>query len=108
MREWLNRAVSKTVDPFYGSVGSNPTLSAMLYSYILLSLKDGSHYYGSSSNITDRLKSHNYGKVRSTKGHRPWKLHYYEKFNAREEAVKRERFFKTIDGYLWLKEKNII
>ena len=30
VREWLNRAVSKTVDPLCGSVGSNPTLSARM------------------------------------------------------------------------------
>ena len=30
MREWLNRAVSKTVVPLSGTVGSNPTLSAIM------------------------------------------------------------------------------
>jgi putative endonuclease len=91
------------------TVGSNPTLSAqMFYTYILKSLKDNSHYYGSSSDCQSRLKIHNSGKVRSTKGHRPWKLHYFEEFNTRAEAIKRERFFKTIDGYRWLKKKKII
>jgi putative endonuclease len=62
----------------------------------------------SAENITKRLKVHNSGKVRYTKGHKPYVLHYHEKFDTREEAVRRERFFKSIDGYLWLKSKGII
>jgi len=35
-------------------------------------------------------------------------LHYFEEFATRKEAFERERFFKSIDGYNWLKEKGII
>jgi len=78
------------------------------YSYILLSKKDGIHYYGSTSNLEKRLKSHNSGQVKFTKGHRPWKIIYSEIFNSRSEASKRELFYKSIDGYNWLKKENII
>ncbi len=88
-------------------VGSNPTLSAMFYAYILKSEKDGGYYFGSTSNLENRLKTHNAGKVRSTKGRRLWKLHYFEKYNYKQEAMKRERFFKTINGYNWLKNQKI-
>ena len=54
------------------------------------------------------LRRHNSGKVRSTKGKKPWVLHYYEEFDARGKALRRERFFKSIDGYKYLKEKGII
>jgi putative endonuclease len=54
------------------------------------------------------MKRHNGGHVRSTKGKRPWVLHYYEAFETRSEALNRERFFKTIDGYKHLKERGII
>lgn len=80
----------------------------MFYTYILKSQKDGSHYYGSSSNVEERLKYHNSGKVKYTNGHRPYKLHYSEAYSTRKEAVARERYFKSIDGYKFLKEKGII
>jgi len=80
----------------------------MFYAYILKSLKDGKYYYGSTKNLEERLKIHNQGKVKLTKGRRPLVIHYFESFNSRSEAKKREYFFKTIDGYNWLKNQNII
>jgi len=35
-------------------------------------------------------------------------LHYFEEFETRSEAFKRERFFKSIDGYNYLKSQKII
>jgi len=35
-------------------------------------------------------------------------LHYKEEFNTRSEAVRRERFFKSYDGYKYLKSQKII
>jgi putative endonuclease len=80
----------------------------MFYTYILKSLKDQSYYYGSTDALEGRLKLHNSGKVRYTKGHKPYKIHYYEMFKTRKEAYSREKFFKSIDGYLWLKSNKII
>lgn len=80
----------------------------MYYAYILKSLKDNKYYYGSTGNLNSRLKEHNYGHLRSTKGHRPYKIHYYELFKNKSAALKRELFFKSINGYNWLRENNII
>ena len=80
----------------------------MFYAYILKSLEDQTYYYGSIANLQDRIKAHNAGKVKYTKGHRPYKLHYDTTFSTRKEAVAREKFFKSIDGYNWLKSKGII
>jgi putative endonuclease len=66
------------------------------------------HYYGSTADLGMRLKRHNGGKVKSTKGKKPWVLHYYEEFDERGKALKRERFFKSVDGYKYLKEKGVI
>ncbi len=75
----------------------------------MLSLKDKSHYYGSTGKeISERLSEHNSGKVKYTKGHLPYKLHYFESFKSRSKANQRERFFKSVEGYLWLKSKGII
>ncbi|CAN5440621.1 hypothetical protein BH11BAC1_BH11BAC1_23890 [soil metagenome] len=79
----------------------------MYFAYVLKSLKDNRFYYGSCENIEVRLKSHNAGKVRSTKARRPLTLHYSEIFETRTEARKRELFFKSIDGYNWLKSSGI-
>ena len=78
------------------------------FTYIIKSESFNTHYYGSTKNIDERIKLHNKGKVRYTKGRRPWKLIYFEKFNNRADAVKREMFFKSIEGYQFLKKKNII
>jgi putative endonuclease len=80
----------------------------MFYVYILKSLKDGKYYYGSSSNLNQRVKQHNYGKVKSTKNRRPLILNYFEEFQSKQEAINREKFFKTIKGYNWLKANKII
>jgi putative endonuclease len=77
------------------------------YAYILRSEKTGTYYYGSTTDLQARLKYHNAGKVRSTKAKRPWTLHYFEEFQTQGEALARERFFKTIDGYLFLKKNGI-
>ena len=75
--------------------------------YILKSVKDGGYYYGSTSNMAARLKRHNAGAVISTKSRRPWILHYAESYKTKSEAMKRELFFKSIDGYNWLKQNGI-
>ncbi len=108
MAEWLNAAVSKTVVPGFRDRGFESLSLRMFYTYVLLSGKSGIHYYGSTENIDDRLNAHNSGKVKFTKAHRPWELIYSECFSSRSEAMKRELFFKSIDGYKWLKAKQII
>ena len=78
------------------------------YAYILQSESHETFYYGHCEDIEKRIYQHNKGKVRYTKGRMPWKLHYFEVFDSRSEAMKREKYFKSIDGYLFLKEKGII
>jgi putative endonuclease len=75
---------------------------------MLKSSKDGKYYYGSCEDLTKRLAEHNNGKMKSTKSRLPCVLHYSEKFESRSEAYRREQFFKTIEGYIWLKTEKII
>jgi putative endonuclease len=79
----------------------------LYYTYILKSLRDGSYYYGSTEDINHRLDEHNSGKMRYSKGHLTYAIHYFETFSSRNEAIKRERFFKSMEGFKWLKEKGI-
>jgi putative endonuclease len=78
------------------------------FTYILKSLKDQGYYFGHCEDLQKRLKNHNAGKVRSTKGRRPLIVHYSEKYSSKTEAAKREYFFKTIGGYKYLKSLGII
>ncbi|MBC8342465.1 MAG: GIY-YIG nuclease family protein [Candidatus Marinimicrobia bacterium] len=66
--------------------------------YIIQSTVDGYKYRGMSENVEERLKSHNRGKVKSTNGHRPFKLIYEEKVESREAARNREKYLKSAAG----------
>jgi putative endonuclease len=77
----------------------------MFYTYVLKSQKDGKLYIGSTGDLEKRIKAHNSGKVRSTKGRRPLILIYNESFLTKTEARKRENFFKSGVGRKELKEK---
>ena len=72
--------------------------------YVLKSIKDNFHYIGHSHDLEKRLKTHNKKKVRSTKGHAPFKIIYTETFSTRSEAFKREMYLKQIEGNIWLKQ----
>ena len=80
----------------------------MFFTYILKSSKTNKYYYGHTHNLEQRLIVHNRKKVRFTKAFVPWTVHYFESFETKSEAYKRELFFKSIDGYVFLKNKNII
>jgi len=78
------------------------------FTYILKSLKDHKYYYGHCTDLEKRLNDHNKGKTRSTKSRRPFVIHHFESFSTKSEAAKREYFFKSIEGYNFLKSKGII
>jgi putative endonuclease len=74
----------------------------MYYTYVLRSLKTGIRYVGSSEDVEARLRRHNYGKVKFTRNHKPWKLVYSERYDSRAEAYKRELFLKSGQGRKYL------
>ena len=68
----------------------------MNYTYIL-KCKDDSLYTGWTNDLKKRITSHNAGKgAKYTKARRPVELVYYEKFQTREEAMKREYAIKQL------------
>ncbi len=71
--------------------------------YIIQSEKNNFLYVGLTSNLEIRLKYHNQGRVFSTKGYRPWKLVYTEEVETRQEARKREKYFKSGCGKEFIK-----
>ncbi len=64
------------------------------YTYIIQSIKDQSYYIGQTDDLDKRLSQHNEGISKYTSRKKPWKLVYYEEFESRKEAIKRERFLK--------------
>jgi putative endonuclease len=76
----------------------------MYYTYVLLSKKDGKLYIGYSSNLKNRFSEHSKGEVRSTKDRRPLRLIFYEAFQDRKDALRREKYFKTDKGKSSLKQ----
>ena len=75
--------------------------------YVLKSEKDGIRYIGSGKSALERLRRHNKGDYRFTKGHRPWRLIYKEVLNTRAEAMRREKFLKSGKGREWLDKNDI-
>jgi putative endonuclease len=76
----------------------------MYYVYILRSEKDTKLYIGYTSDLKERLKNHNYGETISTKHRRPLKLIFYEAYLSKQDALRRERYFKTTKGKSTLKQ----
>lgn len=68
----------------------------MNYTYIL-KCKDNSLYTGWTNNLEKRIKDHNNGKgAKYTRGRTPVELMYYEVFETKEKAMKREAQIKKL------------
>ena len=77
----------------------------MWYVYVLFSKSHNRFYKGISQNVEKRLKEHNSGKTKSTKGFMPWKLFIIEEYDTLAEARHREKFLKSGDGRQYIKNK---
>ncbi|TJX65151.1 GIY-YIG nuclease family protein [Soehngenia saccharolytica] len=68
----------------------------MYYVYIGL-CSDGSLYTGFTNNLEERFKTHNSGKgAKYTRSRLPIKLVYYESFDNKSIALKREIEIKSL------------
>lgn len=72
----------------------NPALPNWHYVYLLDSKKTGQIYIGCTHDLENRLMEHKEGKVYPTKKMLPVDLIYYEAFNAKQLAYKREQSLK--------------
>jgi putative endonuclease len=75
----------------------------MYYVYVLRSIPYGKLYKGFCSDLEKRLDEHNSGKTKSTKHFIPWQIAYYECYDSIDEAIARERYFKSAAGRRLLK-----
>ena len=68
----------------------------MNYTYIVR-CKDNTFYTGWTTNIEKRIEVHNSGNgAKYTKSRRPVELVYFEEFNTKEEAMRREYEIKQM------------
>ncbi len=77
----------------------------MFYTYIIKSINHNYYYKGHCENIDKRLKEHNSGMTKSIQHYVPFKVVYYETFETRNEAILREKYFKSSAGRRFLKNK---
>ena len=75
----------------------------VFYTYVLLSLKDHNQYIGYTSDLKKRIKKHFNGESFATKSRLPFKLIFYEAFLSKDDALRREKYFKTNPGKRTLK-----
>ena len=66
----------------------------MFYVYILKSLRDNELYIGYTADLRRRFVEHNTGKASSTARRRPFVLIYYEAYQSKDDAMKREQMLK--------------
>jgi putative endonuclease len=76
----------------------------MYYVYALYSLKYKKIYIGYTSNLDQRLNSHNNPLNKGYTGKfRPWELLYSESHEDKRSAMKREKQLKTAKGREFIK-----
>lgn len=75
----------------------------MFYVYIL-ELSSCKYYIGQTKDVALRIIRHQTGQVSSTKGFRPVKLIYSEELNTRSDAMKREKYLKSLKSHKALQE----
>ncbi len=68
------------------------------YVYVIRSKEFDYTYVGHTFDLVNRVKEHNAGKTRSNKAFAPFELVYFEVYETREEAVKREKYYKSGSG----------
>ena len=74
------------------------------YAYVLY-CSNGTLYKGFTNNLKKRYNEHKQGVgAEHTKKYKPLYIYHYEEFNTQEEAVKREKFFKSGRGRELLKK----
>ncbi|MCF8238150.1 MAG: GIY-YIG nuclease family protein [Saprospiraceae bacterium] len=73
--------------------------------YVLFSPSSKQFYIGMTQDLERRIKEHNTGKTKSTKGHRPWKLVHSEVAKDRISARNRESYLKSGIGREWIRKR---
>jgi putative endonuclease len=68
-------------------------------------VKDNNFYVGYTKDLKLRFEQHSEGQVESTKNRRPLELIYYEACLNQKDATKREKYFKTYHGKMFIQNR---
>ncbi len=78
----------------------------MYYVYLLRSINNSSKtYIGYTTNLEQRLDTHNSGGSVHTKIDRPWKLVMYLAFDSEQKALNFEKYIKVGSGNAFAKKR---
>lgn len=78
----------------------------MYYVYFLKSQNNLSKtYIGYTTNLKQRLQTHNSGGSIYTKQDRPWRVVTYIAFDSEEKALAFEKYIKIGSGYAFAKKR---
>ena len=80
----------------------------MYYVYILQSSKSHILYYGYTADLKKRIKEHNNGNTKFTKGHLPWELVWYCGFNHKQKAKDFELYLKSGSGKAFVYKRVVV
>jgi len=72
--------------------------------YILESLKDGTRYVGTTTNVEKRLVEHNSGSAKYSRSKKPYKLVWYCAFSNKTRALQFEKYLKQGSGFAFAKK----
>jgi len=75
------------------------------YVYVLRSVKSCKWYTGYTEDLRKRLKEHNDGKSKYTKGRGPFEIIHYEAYRSKTDARSRENQLKSGQGRAYLKQR---
>jgi adenine-specific DNA methylase/predicted GIY-YIG superfamily endonuclease len=104
--QWIKEQAEKELAEFYppdlyGRPRTPAPPNGSFYAYVIR-CADGSFYKGHTDNLERRVTEHERGEIEHTRKHRPLELWYYEEFKTRDEAIAREKYFKSGSGREWL------
>jgi putative endonuclease len=74
----------------------------MWFTYILYSASINKYYTGVTDNLDWRLERHNMGWGKYTSKGIPWELKYYESYETKTEALRREREIKSKKSRMYI------
>ena len=78
----------------------------MYYVYFLKSINNPlKTYIGYTTNLKQRLETHNSGGSAHTSSDRPWKLIAYVALDSEEKALVFEKYIKVGSGYAFAKKR---
>jgi putative endonuclease len=77
----------------------------MYFAYVLKSIEHDYYYKGHCHDLEKRLQQHNSGMTESIRPYIPFQIVYFEEFEMEQEAIGREKYFKSSAGRRYLKKK---